>query len=76
MFVWLFVCFFVVVAQVLSGRVAYSVPAPAATEPSPQAPDDGDDSDWNVCDEDFESEEEEEQKFWLHIPFCCFDVVI
>ena len=49
-------------AKVLSGRIAYSVPAPAATASGPKPPVDGNDSDWNVCDEDFESEEEQEGK--------------
>ena len=49
-------------AKVLSGRIAYSVPPPAATASGPKPPEDGNDSDWNVCDEDFESEEEEERK--------------
>jgi hypothetical protein len=37
------------------------VPPPAATASGPKPPEDGNDSDWNICDEDFESEEEEER---------------
>ncbi|CAL1161988.1 unnamed protein product [Cladocopium goreaui] len=50
-----------ILERVLSGRIAYSVPPPAATASGPKPPEDGNDSDWNICDEDFESEEEEEE---------------
>lgn len=49
-----------ILERVLSGRIAYSVPAPAATASVPKFLEDDNDSDYNVCDEDFESEEDEE----------------
>lgn len=48
-------------AKVLSGRIAYSVPPPEPTLSGPKPPEDGNDSDWNACDEDFQSEADEDR---------------
>eukprot|EP00438_Fugacium_kawagutii_P026914 Skav209560 [mRNA] locus=scaffold2497:626262:630006:+ [translate_table: standard] len=47
--------------EVLSGRIAYSVPPPEPALSGPKPPEDGNDSDWNACDEDFESEADEDR---------------
>ena len=43
--------------EVLQGRIPYSVPPPASA-PLPEFPEDSG-SDWNACEEDFESEADE-----------------
>ena len=61
-YIYIYTCSVLSAAKVLSGRIAYSVPAPAATASVPKFLEDDNHSDYNVCDEDFESEEDEELK--------------